>query len=80
MVCLCAVTDYVYCNACFASLRLFGASPSTRMPRFSEGVVPTQEWFNDEGLPCLFQGALKLLCSMVECACARATLPTSPKH
>lgn len=80
MVCLCAVTDYVYCDACFASLGLFGATPSSRVHRFLEGVVPTQEWFNDERLPCLFQGALKLLRFMVECACARATLPTSPKH
>lgn len=49
------------------------------MHRFLEGVMPTQEEYYHEGLPCLFQGALKLY-TLWECACAEDALPRSPKH
>lgn len=49
------------------------------MHRFLEGVMPMQEQYYDEGLPCLFQGALKLY-MLWEYASAKDALPGSPKH
>lgn len=49
------------------------------MHTFLEGVMLMQEGYYGEGLPCLFQDALKSYI-LWDCACAKDALPRSPKH